>query len=212
MTVHRHRSGPRVALSWMAHRCAYPPMARLRSPTSELWARLFRPHRTRLRPRHHASAIRAHFSRSKTTHELTLGLSAGTLTAGLHRGNPSTMRPRIFSANAACALHGLAASTANAFKLSIAVNEKEGGGSQGSQRHAFDDTPSFGASLSADAAPRARASLALLAHRWRRTCSARTPAGESRQPGAVQHPTASQSIAPSEPSEMTPRLTHPRHP
>ena len=201
----------------MAHGCAYPPIARLRSPTSTLRARLFRPHRTRLRPRHHARAIRKHFPRSKTAHELTLGRSAGALAAGLHRGNPSTMCPRIFNANAACALHGLSTSTANAFKLSIAVNEKEGGG--------VDGTPSMTRPRSVPSATpprptrsqqtlhRARAPASpLLTHHWRRTCSARTPADESRQPGAVKQPTASQSIALSEPSEMLPRLTHPHHP
>ena len=118
-----------MALSWMAHRCTYPPVAWPQSPTSTLRARLFQPCRTRLHLRNHATAACGRFPHSTIAHRLVLRLSAGALAEQLLEDAIDFASSRAFTMSpmSACALHGRAAQTVNASKLSAAFNEKKRG-------------------------------------------------------------------------------------
>ena len=135
-TVRRRRWSPQMALSWMAHRCTYPPAAWPQSPTSTLRARLFRPCRTRLHLRNHASAACGRFPHSTIAHRLVLRFSAGALAEQLLEDAIDFAPSRAFTMSPmpACALHGHAAQTVNASELSAAFNEKEGGGRGAARR------------------------------------------------------------------------------
>ena len=199
----------------MAHRCAYPPIRTASIP--DFYAALaFVP-----TPSHAPTPSPSRECNPQTLSTLEDRARADTWTLGwLSHVWPPPWKP-VDDASAnlrrkRCALDELASPLANTFELFIAVNGEEGGGGNITLSAPSVPSPSEAPprpTRSQQTLHRARTPASpLLTHHWRRTCSARTPADESSQPGAVQQPTASQSIAPSEPSEMPPRLTHPRHP